>query len=474
MKFRILGPLEISGDGGAPASLGGLRQRSVLAILLLHANEVVATERMVDGLWAEAPPARAAHTVQVFVSRVRNALGTASPRLITRPPGYLLHVDPDELDAAHYERLYGEARAALATGDAQRGDALLNEAEALWRGPPLAEFTYEPFAQAAIARLLELRLSCREEHIEAGLALGRHSEAIAEIRDLVHDQPFRERPRGQLMLALYRSGRQAEALDAFQQTRQVLVEDLAIEPSLALRELHEAILRQDPALQAQTAAPAALDAPPATVPLGPRTAPPRAVGHGGSIVVAMTRKTATVMVVMLAGRGRSGRPDPEVAQRLIGAAREHAAKAVARHGGTFVSGPGSELLAVFGVPSAQEDDVLRALRTAEELRTAIQRLGDGEPGELAVTIGVDTGEIVTSTEEGASSFVGEPVSGAAALASRAHDGDVMLSDATRRLVPCFATCSPATGRRATSPTSSASSARAPRGARCTRLRRIQS
>jgi DNA-binding SARP family transcriptional activator len=246
----ILGPFELHIDGENPVALGGLRQRALLAILALHANEVVAADRLIDELWGEQPPASALHTVQVFVSRLRRALGPASGRLATVPPGYRLALEPTEVDADRCERLYAEARAATASVRPADAAAKLEQALTLWRGAPLADFTYEPFAQGAIAQLEELRVSCREELVEAHLALGRHVEVVQDLEALIAEHPLRERPRGQLMLALYRCGRQAEALDAYQQARHMLVEKLAIEPSDALRTLEQAILQQDPSLRA--------------------------------------------------------------------------------------------------------------------------------------------------------------------------------------------------------------------------------
>ncbi len=248
----ILGPFELQVAGGKPVALGGLRQRALFAILALRANEVVATDRLIDELWGENPPSSPTHTVQVFVSRLRRALGPASDRLTTVPPGYRLIVEPMEVDADRCERLYAEARAATAAGRAGDAATKLERALALWRGSPLADFTYESFAQGAIAQLEELRVSCREEFVEAQLALGHHAEVVQHLESLIAEHPLRERPRGQLMLALYRCGRQAEALDAYQQARHMLVEKLAIEPSATLRDLEQAMLRQDPSLSAPT------------------------------------------------------------------------------------------------------------------------------------------------------------------------------------------------------------------------------
>lgn len=231
MEFRILGPLEVV-EGERTVDLAGAKHRALLAMLLLHANEVVSSERLIDALWEEEPPETARKALQVYVSQLRRALG--KNRVQTRSPGYLVRVEDGELDLTRFERL------------AKEGNP--REALLLWRGPPLAEFAYVRFAQSEIARLEELRLTCLEARIEHDLAAGRHAELVGELEALVREHPHRERLRAQLMLGLYRSGRQAEALEAYQGGRRVLVEELGLEPGRPLRELEKAILRQDPAL----------------------------------------------------------------------------------------------------------------------------------------------------------------------------------------------------------------------------------
>jgi YVTN family beta-propeller protein len=247
MEFRILGPLE-GGERGRPLALGGAKQRALLAILLLHANEPVSTDRLIEGLWGESPPADAAKSLQIHVSRLRKALAPADGLVVTQPNGYLIKVTVDELDLQRFERLAAEGRRALAAGDAGRAAGKLGEALALWRGAPLADLAFEPFAQVEIARLEELRLTAVEDRNEARLALGHHAELVGELETLVRDHPLRERLRGQLMLALYRSGRQAEALAAYRDARRTLVDELGIEPGPELRALERAILAQDAAL----------------------------------------------------------------------------------------------------------------------------------------------------------------------------------------------------------------------------------
>jgi DNA-binding SARP family transcriptional activator/tetratricopeptide (TPR) repeat protein len=231
MEFRILGPLEVLSNGEV-LDLGGQKQRALLAVLLLEANRVVSSDRLIDSLWEEERTKTAQKALQVYVSQLRKLLG--KERLETRTPGYLLRVEEGELDLERFQRLQQEGR--------------LPEALSLWRGPPLADFSYHRFAQSEIARLEELRLACLEDRIEADLVSGRHAERVGELQALVKENPFRQRLRAELMLALYRSGRDAEALEVYQDARRVLVEELGIEPRRELRELQQAILNQDPVL----------------------------------------------------------------------------------------------------------------------------------------------------------------------------------------------------------------------------------
>lgn len=275
MEFGILGPLEVT-SGGQSLDLGGAKQRALLAVLLLHANEAVSQDRLIDALWEGDPPETAAKALQVYVSQLRKVVGR--DRIVTRPPGYVIRIEPGELDLDRFERL-------CADGGRER----LIEALALWRGPPLADFAYDRFAQLEIVRLQERRLAALEERIESDLALGRHGELVAELERLVAANPLRERLRAQLMLALYRSGRQAEALQAYQATRRALVEELGIDPGRELRELHQQILNQDPVLERETRA-------------GAESAPK---AHGG--FVGRDRELAELLAALedaFAGRGR--------------------------------------------------------------------------------------------------------------------------------------------------------------------------
>ncbi|MFZ1879832.1 MAG: BTAD domain-containing putative transcriptional regulator [Gaiellaceae bacterium] len=255
MQFLILGPLEVR-RGDAPLPLGTAKQRALLAVLLLHANEVVSRGRLIDSLWGERPPESASHSLEAYVSRLRKILHAGGEQiLVTRPPGYMLRVGFDELDLDRFERLAEEGRRALAHDPPAQAAALLREALGLWRGSALADVEYEPFAQAEAQRLEECRLAAVEDEIEAELALGRHAAAVPRLQSLVAEHPLRERLRGQLMLALYRSGRQADALQAYRQARRYLVEEFGLEPSPTLRKLEHDILAHDSTLGPVTPGP---------------------------------------------------------------------------------------------------------------------------------------------------------------------------------------------------------------------------
>lgn len=238
MEFRILGPLAIV-DAGRELPLGAAKQRALLALLLLHRNEEVASERLIDWLWAGRPPATAQKSLQVYVSGLRRALGEG--RLVTRERSYLLRVEQGELDVDRFEGLVEKARSS----DPHHAASLFREALSLYRGEPLAELRYSEFAQSEIVRLEELRLQTLEDRIDADLACGRERSVLAELEGLVASYPLRERLRAQLMLALYRSGRQADALAAYQQGRQLLDERLGLEPGPQLKELERQILAHD-------------------------------------------------------------------------------------------------------------------------------------------------------------------------------------------------------------------------------------
>jgi predicted ATPase/DNA-binding SARP family transcriptional activator len=247
MQFRILGSVEVSVDGRT-LDLGGLRERALLARLLLSANRVVAAGQLADDLWSDAPPPHGPATLRVYVSRLRRVLGPHASLLVTQPPGYRLNVDDDQLDALRFERLVRAGNAGMAAGRPDTAASVLREALDLWRGPALSDLADLPFAQADAERLEEARLTALEHRVQADLACGRHASLVAELDSLASRHPLRERFTAQRMLALYRCGRQAEALGVYADLRARLAEELGIDPSPELRRLQERILRQDPAL----------------------------------------------------------------------------------------------------------------------------------------------------------------------------------------------------------------------------------
>ena len=291
MEFRILGRLEAL-EHGQRLALGGAKQRAVLAILLIHRREAVSIDRLVDELWAERPPPTAAQTIRVYVSRLRKALGD---RVVeTHGSGYLLVVDPDQIDADRFEALVADGRGALELGDATAAVELFGGALKLWRGAPLEEFAYEPFAQAEIARLQDARLATLEDRTDAELRAGRGAELVPELEQLVTEHPLRERLIAGLMLALYRAGRHADALAAYRAARERLGEELGLEPGPDLRELERRILQHDPTLATHYRA----------VLASGRRSPPTRVAAGALILGAVLIAVA----LLSSGAARSGPP----------------------------------------------------------------------------------------------------------------------------------------------------------------------
>ena len=370
LRFRILGPLEVTQDG-VQLQLGGKQRQSLLVVLLLHANEPVASEQLIDELWGEAPPETAAKIIQNNVSQLRKLLRPGSLRTSGR--GYLLEVEPDEFDAQTFERLADEGREALERRDARAASDSLREGLALWRGPALADFVYEPFAQTEVGRLEERRLAALEDRIEADLELGRHADLVGELEALVVQQPLRERLRAHLMLALYRSARQADALEVYKRTRNHLIDELGIEPGPALQRLEKAVLAQDASLELPPAAAAREPEAPVAEPEPEREA----------------RKTASVLFAEVLGL--TGALDPEALSALHSRAVEALSPVLVRHGGSVEEVVPNGVMAVFGVPTTHEDDALRAVRAATEVHEALETLNaelerEGRP-PLAVRTG---------------------------------------------------------------------------------------
>src|SRR5436190_6318329 len=265
MEYRILGPLEVAHQG-EPVPLGRMKERLVLAVLLLHANEFVSRERLIDELWGPAPPPTAKKAVNVYISQLRKALGrNGHDPVTTADGGYRLGVDDDELDVSRLRQLLATARERESAGELEAAAELLREGLGLWRGPTLSGLLLESHGREEISQLDELRLTALMDRIDCDLALGRHEEVLGELHVLVGEHPLRERLRAQQMLALYRADRQADALDAYQQARHDLIDELGIEPSESLQRLQQAILRHDPALEAPAGIAAANGAAPAAV-----------------------------------------------------------------------------------------------------------------------------------------------------------------------------------------------------------------
>ena len=406
MQVRILGPFQLE-DGGQEITIGGARQRAVLADLLLNANEVVPSERLLVDLWSEDSPASAANALQAAISRLRRVLPPG--RLITAAPGYALRIFPAELDAKRFEQLISEGRDALGGGAPATAARMFDQALSLWRGPPLADFRYEPFAQAEMARLEELQLTCLEERIEAHLVLGSVGALTAELQRLVSEYPLRERLRGQLMLALYRGGRQAEALEGYREFRIALQVDLGLEPSPGLRELEGAILRQDPLLSRPSTTPG----------------------------TALARRPVTVLCVAQQMESGSGTAlDPE-AHEVVNARSVSALTAVLeRYGGKLAISAGERLMGVFGVASLHEDDALRAVRASLAARDALSAeaglLLRGHGASLTCRFGLATGEALVGGA-GPLGFAGDVETRAVMLATAAEPGQILISEQTQHL-----------------------------------------
>ena len=394
MEFRILGPLAVH-IGGRVTDLGGLKQRMLLALLLTRANESVSLDYLVDTLWEDSPPARARNALQVYVSRLRKAL--APDRITTSDGGYSLVVGPDEFDLGRFRALVQDGRRARAEGDPSLASELLTEGLALWRGSPLPEFSASHVFAAEIARLEDERLAALEDRIEADLDLHRHAEVVPELESLVARHPLRERLVAQLMLALYRCGRQAEALETFRCARRALVEELGLEPGRLLSELQQQILVQDPTLE-----------------------PARPAKRAAAVRPSRRRVT-----LLLAGLSLTPGLDPEVAARVLAKARE-AVRAVLSGYEVVIEEPlGDAVLGAFGLPAAHEDDALRALRAAADLPSALEDI------ELGLRVAIDTGEVLATEDR----LADDQIAGwMMKLKEAAGDGEIVIGEGTRRLV----------------------------------------
>ena len=447
MDFWILGPLEVR-DGSRTLTLGGAKQRALLAILLLHRNEVVSADRLIEELWGESPPAGARRTLRAYVSKLRRAMGAngASPAvagesngtpgdgvLLTKAHGYVLRVASGELDLERFAEGTERGREALVRGRPDEAARFLREALSLWRGAPLADFTYERFAQSAIAQIEELRLAAVEERVEADLALGCAREIVGELRDLVARHPLRERLRGQLMLALYRAGRQAEALEVYQDFRRALSEELGLDPGPGLQQLELAILNRDPGLEL----PAGAKAPRAIEPRpGPSAAPPRR--HWRPVALALgVLLLAFVLVGVVAMASRGGARAVVIPGDAVGAISPSggAIRTVVPLGSS-PSGVASGEGAVW-VASPNQDTVSRVDPTA---RVAVQTVQVGSSptgvavGSGAVWVSDYYGQTVSRIDPSVDRVVQTIPVGSAPTGVAVGDGSVWVANASNQTV----------------------------------------
>ena len=440
MEFRVLGPIEVL-DGTRQVALPAGRGRALLALLVLHAGETVLAERLIDELWGERPPATASTVVQGLVSRLRKELEPARGKgeeavvLQTVGNGYRLAVDRDSVDAHHFRHLVEAADGAMP----RVRSALLAEALALWRGPALADFVYEPFAQRPISTLDEIHLLAVEDRIENDLELGKEQELVPELERIIAEHPYRERLRGLLMVALYRGGRQAEALNAYQATRRDLQDELGIEPMPALSELQAAILRHDPSLEL-----AGLR----------RTSEPSTATLDGWLP--RERRTITVVSVDLAPKVNED-ADLEALGRIANRCRAIANEVLSRNGARVEHVVGDLVMGLFGFPIAHEDDAVRAVRAALELRSRVAALEVEEltgKVEFSMRAGIDTGDIVVAGSGGSlrEMVAGTAVTSAYRLQLAADSGDVVVGAGTQRHVRGVVVLQPVSDRASASGT----------------------
>jgi DNA-binding SARP family transcriptional activator/predicted ATPase len=394
VEVLLLGPVELR-DGDRAVPLRREKQRALVALLALRRGEVVSSDALIDQLWGGDPPKTARQALQNYVSLLRKQL--TSSAIETHESGYSLQVEPEQVDLVRFERLAAAARQAAS---ADERATMLRDALAIWRGPALADLVYWPFCALEARRLDELRLAAREDLVDAELERGHHADLVAELEALIAENPFRERLRGQLMLALYRAGRQADALAAYREAREALAE-LGLDPGLPLRELEQAILNQSPALDLEAVLPD----------------------------IEERRKTVTVLLCDLAPV--ISELDPERVRRQTVRALGEARATIELHGGSVEARAGEELLGVFGVPVAHEDDALRAARAAHQICIL----------QPTLRIGVDTGEVLT----GHGFVSGEVVLRAKRLERDARPGEVLIGAATAALCADDVTIEPLAG-----------------------------
>lgn len=404
MEFNILGPLEVYDSSGRRVQLPAGRERALLAALLLRPGQVVSVDALTDALWGERPPGTAAKAVQGYVSHLRRLLepgSTASGSVLaTQSPGYVLRVEKGQVDASRFERLATQGQRALEDGEPAEALTILESALALWRGTPLAEFAFEDFAQREIQRLTELQLEATEDRFEALLQLGRHGGLVAELEALVGAHPLRERLRGQLMLALYRSGRQADALQVYKEGGR-LAREIGLDPAAELKRLERAILDQDPSIAAPIRVPSAMP--------GGRELP------AGTVTLLSSDIEGSTEVLRAVGPGAWA--------HVLSRHRDLMRAAFAAHGGTEVDTQGDAFFVAF----ARAKDAVAAAVDAQ--RAHVDESWP-EPGHVVVRIGLHSGAPTAGEER----YVGLDVHRVARVASAAHGGEILCSASTAALV----------------------------------------
>jgi DNA-binding SARP family transcriptional activator len=445
VEVRVLGPLEVVGPEG-PIAIGSARQRAILALLVLAAGRVVSVARLVDELWGERPPASADHALRVHIAGLRRALG---PALIdTLPGGYRLRSGAAIVDFRQFEAFTAQGGRAAERGDSAAAASAYRAALDLWRGPALSNVDGVEGAESERVRLDEMRASAVDHWLDAALAAGEHLDLIPELRRLIAESPLRESLRARLMVALYRAGRQADALHVYADARALLDSELGVEPGPELEAAQRAVLGHAADLQLP-ATPTVRDAGTREQPTAPAVAGGDArdgVDNGSRTtderVAAAhpTRRTITALAALVSTGSTRRDLDPESADRPSASLIDDLRATVARHQGILLTPPGGPLVqAVFGVPTLHDDDAVRAVRAAAEMRDAVamvvRDMGRIAPERSRLRVGVTTGEVLVSDVAGSNLQVaGEAPSAAAVLAAAAKPGDILISDATYRLV----------------------------------------
>ncbi len=430
LEFRVLGPFEVRGAEG-PIVLSSARQRAILASLVLERGSTVSTERLVDEVWGEHPPLTARHALSVHVGALRRLIG---PGVVEAGlGGYQLRSETDAVDLDRFEALADEAEAAFRAGDPATAADRYRLALGLWRGPALANLGSERAAVSARARLDARRTRVTELWLDAELAAGRHADVLPALHHLVAEEPLREAFQTRLMVALYRSGRQAEALAVYHRAREVLDRELGVEPGPELEAAQRAILEHDPDLQL------AGDVERPVAPAHRSATNGRSEPAQPTETRRQTRRTVTALFAEVSGPASGESLDPESADRPPASFVEGLRAVVERHGGTVQPSTGDVVLAVFGAPIAHEDDALRAVRAAAEMRAMLPSLaeesGRHPAGSFSAQIGLNSGEILVGQTSGLVSLVaGEVVKTAERLALAGPRGDIVLGESTNQLV----------------------------------------